>query len=273
MRAVNREMGMQAIIPAAGLGTRMLPFSAAAAKELAPIGTKPAIQHTLEEAFACGVSAAVVVVSPEKKSLMRFLEGDLSPSHRRVAQGADWLQFLEKMPLSIAEQPEPLGLGDALLRGWRQGSDEHFYLMYPDNYIVDGAAVFNSLITSFLATGLTCVACKRDKPYFRGNNFVILGAEHGEAYCATSFTRRDDPRPAEGAVFYRAAGRVLVTNEYFHMMEEIRAKGVQGELDDIHAYRSLAEKRRILAVPPVCEIHDTGCAEGYSDAWREFLNK
>lgn len=264
---------MQAIIPAAGLGTRMLPFSAAAAKELAPIGTKPVIQHTLEEAMACGVTSAVVVVSPEKVALRRFLEGDLSQSQKSQSEGAAWLYLLEKLPLSIAEQPEPLGLGDALLHGWRKESGEQFYLMYPDNFVVDGAAVFGSLIKPFRATGLTCVACKRDKPYFRGNNFVLLGNEHEGAHLATSFTSRDDPRPKEGTKFHRAAGRVLVTNEYFQVLEEIQARGVQGELDDIHVYRALAEVGRILAVPPVSEIHDTGCAEGYADAWRTFLKK
>lgn len=273
MRTVNREMQMQAIIPAAGLGTRMLPFSAAAAKELAPIGTKPAIQYTLEEALACGVTSAVVVVSPEKKSLWRFLDGDLSPSHSSHEEGAEWLHFLEKLPLTIAEQPEPLGLGDALLHGWRKGGGEQFYLMYPDNFVVNGAAVFENLNRPFRATGLTCVASKHDKPYFRGNNFVILGEEYEGGHRAIGFTSRNDPLPEAGKTFYRAAGRVLATNEYFQVLEEIQARGVQGELDDIHAYRALAEDGRILAVPPICEIHDTGCAEGYADAWRAYLDK
>jgi UTP--glucose-1-phosphate uridylyltransferase len=262
---------MQAIIPAAGLGTRLLPFSALASKEMAPIGTRPVIQWTLEEAAAVGISSAVVVLSPDKPTLRAFLEGDIHPAYHGLDGIEEWMELREHLNITIALQPKPKGLGDALLRGWRAGEDDEFYLMYPDNLVLNGPAVFQSIVQPFEQTGLSCVACKEDRPYFHGGNYLYLGDENGSAYHIRRATSRSDDPPAETDLAYRAAGRILVTNEYFDVMDRLGNEGVEGELDDIHAYRVLAGRDRLLGVPPASVIHDIGSSEGYKDAWLAYI--
>ena len=59
-------MVKQAIIPLAGLGTRMLPLTKVLPKELWPLGTKPILQHILDECFEAGVQEVIFVISKKK---------------------------------------------------------------------------------------------------------------------------------------------------------------------------------------------------------------
>jgi len=74
----------------------MLPFSALAAKELVPIGTRPAIQWVLEEAVQAGISGAVVVLSPHKRSLRSFLEGYQRTAYADFEESRKWQALLER---------------------------------------------------------------------------------------------------------------------------------------------------------------------------------
>ncbi len=263
---------MKAIVPAAGLGTRMLPFSAAAAKELVPLGTRPVIQWTLAEAAAVGVDEAAVVVSPAKKGLRKFLEGELPEAYSRFEAAREWLRLLESVRVRVVEQPEPTGLGDALLRARAALAGESYYLMYPDNVVADGPALFTDLNKTYASLDICIVACKADKPYFRGSNFVIPGWHTDDAFFVESLTRRDDPQPSN--IAWRAAGRVIVSDEYFAALEEARprAEGESRELDDIDAYDALAAAQRLLCLPPSVPIFDAGSPEGYAEAWTAFLD-
>ena len=264
---------MLAIIPAAGLGTRMLPFSALAAKELVPLGTRPAIQWVLEEAAQVGASGAVVVLSPHKRTLRTFLEGYQRPAYANYEESKRWQDLLDRLPITIVEQPRPNGLGDALLRGRdaAKGSDDdsRWYLMYPDNIITDGVALFDRLRNAYVDSNFCTLACKDDKPYFHGHNFIVAGEKRGGAYVVKGITRRDDSVP-EGTI-YRAAGRVIVTDEYFAELSKALPGAVGRELDDIDAYEPLCAKGRLLCAAPMTPIFDAGSPEGYAEAWDALL--
>jgi UTP--glucose-1-phosphate uridylyltransferase len=262
---------MQAIIPAAGLGTRMLPFSALAAKELAPIGTRPAFQWVLEEAAAIGVRTAAVVISPHKEALRHFLDGEVSPEYEGHEETRRWLRLLESLRIRVIEQPKPVGLGDALLRGWAALDGKVAYTMYPDNIVTDGVALYKALFQAHSGSGLSCVACKADKPYFPGNNFLVAGEPCGAAYYVTAATAKSGPRPQ--GKFWRAAGRALLTAEFFAELERARNRKASGELDDIDAYAPLAQAGRLLCLPPLTPIFDAGSPEGYAEAWEALLSR
>jgi UTP--glucose-1-phosphate uridylyltransferase len=265
---------MQVIVPAAGLGTRMLPFSALAAKELLPIGTRPVIQWVLEEALAVGARGAIVILSPHKRSLRSYLEGYHRPVYAEYEESRRWQKLLENLPVTIVEQPQPTGLGDALLRGREAaqvgGGSSYWYLMYPDNIVTDGVSLFNALRQLFVESGLTCLACKDDKPYFHGNHFIVAGEKRGNGRLVAGVTRRDDARP-EGLI-WRAAGRVLVNDEYFIALAKARGEAVSRELDDIDAYKPLASDGKLLCLPPSTPIYDAGGIEGYYEAWEAMLS-
>jgi UTP--glucose-1-phosphate uridylyltransferase len=98
----------RAILPAAGLGTRLRPLTYAIPKEMLPIGRKPVLEYILEEVRAAGITRVLFVVSPEKEGIIRQYFGE----------GIAWGVRCE-----YVLQPERRGLGDALLCGeaWTEG--------------------------------------------------------------------------------------------------------------------------------------------------------
>lgn len=111
----------RAVIPAAGRGTRMHPFTLAVPKELAPLGARPALHFVLDEAAAAGIDEAIVVLSPGKELVRRYLE---------LAQdGGAW----PETRLRFALQERPTGLADAIALCAELLEDHAFALLLPDN--------------------------------------------------------------------------------------------------------------------------------------------
>ena len=109
----------KAVIPAAGLGTRLQPVTTAIPKEMFPVGRYPAIERVIWEAIASGCSQIAIVISPRKRIIRDYL---LS---RRALHAACALTFLE--------QRRPLGFGHALLHARRFCDNESFAVLLPDN--------------------------------------------------------------------------------------------------------------------------------------------
>src|SRR2546426_6865887 len=112
---------MKAVIPAAGLGTRFLPYTKAQAKEMLPIVDKPAIQYVVEEAVEAGIREAILITGRSKRSIEDHFDPDLgSIQGRRHSQALDRLRdlnnLLRKVSFSYVRQSTPRGLGDAVLR-------------------------------------------------------------------------------------------------------------------------------------------------------------
>ena len=66
----------QAIIPLAGLGTRLLPLTSVFAKELLPINGKPGIQYILDECIDAGVKEIIFIISEKKEMIKKYFNND-----------------------------------------------------------------------------------------------------------------------------------------------------------------------------------------------------
>ena len=133
----------KAIIPAAGLGTRVLPASKAVPKEMLPIVDKPAIQYIVEEAVAAGITDILIITNRGKGviedhfdhsfELERLLESrggkdDVLHELRTVAQMAN---------IYFIRQREAKGLGHAVLCAKSFVQDEPFAVLYGDDVIIN----------------------------------------------------------------------------------------------------------------------------------------
>jgi UTP--glucose-1-phosphate uridylyltransferase len=128
-----------AIIPAAGLGTQMLPATEAVPKELLPVGGHPAIDWVFHEAVAAGIDQIVVVTSDPKPSIERYLTAALTKLRSRSGE-------LGSLQLHFVAQTAPRGLGDAVRNGWQCVGDEAVAVMLPDELILGGGSLLASLI-------------------------------------------------------------------------------------------------------------------------------
>ena len=136
MRARVRK----AVIPVAGLGTRMLPATKSIPKELVPVAGKPAIQWVVEAAVASGIEEIVLVTSPGKSAVAAHFEA--SPDLERTLEARGKTELLETVRacsrlarFTSVIQPEPLGLGHAVLMARAAIGGERFAVLLADELL------------------------------------------------------------------------------------------------------------------------------------------
>ncbi len=144
----------QAIIPAAGLGTRFLPTTKVGAKELLPLYDKPCLIHILEEGVSAGIEEFIIIISDRKQVIKDFFSNDDDLNNFLATRGQDELlkpfsELLKKISLKFVVQENPLGLGHAVLCAESYITDENFLVMLPDDIIISDIPVAKQMIDVF----------------------------------------------------------------------------------------------------------------------------
>ena len=132
----------QAIIPLAGLGTRLLPLTSVFAKELLPINGKPGIEYILDECIDAGIKEVVFIISKKKQMIRDYFYND--KFYKRIIKKKKDPRLLKeykkilryKKMIKFVYQNKPLGTGDAVLKTKRYIKDEFFLMLLPDDLII-----------------------------------------------------------------------------------------------------------------------------------------
>jgi UTP--glucose-1-phosphate uridylyltransferase len=154
----------EAIIPLAGLGTRLLPFSKILPKELLPLGNKTILEHILDECLEAGIKKIILVTSSRKKIIKDYLY----PDHyllnylkkKKDYKSIQKLKILDRYrnKLKFVYQNSPKGLGDAVLAAKSAIKNKFFLLVLPDDIIIkencskDIISVHNKYHSSVIAS-------------------------------------------------------------------------------------------------------------------------
>ena len=132
----------QAIIPLAGLGTRLLPLTSVFAKELLPINGKPGIEYILDECIEAGIKEIVFIISKKKEMIKRYFYNDSfykdiikKKKDPRIIKEYKKILKYKKM-IKFVYQNKPLGTGDAVLKTKRFIKDNFFLMLLPDDLII-----------------------------------------------------------------------------------------------------------------------------------------
>ena len=154
-----------AVVPAAGMGTRMLPATKAVPKELLPIVEKPALQLIVDEAVGAGVDHLVIVTSRSKPAIEQYFASDASVEQSLERQGrgsvADQLRrYGSDIRVSFAYQDRPLGLGHAIGCARAAVGEQPFFVMLPDELMSD-SSLLAGLARVVADTNIGAVALKR----------------------------------------------------------------------------------------------------------------
>ncbi len=132
----------KAVIPAAGLGTRFLPFTKAVPKEMLPLLNKPAIQYIIEEGLASDIDNFIMITSRDKQAISNHFDHNSELELLLKERGKfDLLDTLERIArnatFSYVRQSEPRGLGHAIWTARRTiGDKEYFGIFLPDDIII-----------------------------------------------------------------------------------------------------------------------------------------
>lgn len=141
----------KAVIPVAGLGTRVLPASKAIPKEMMPVVDKPVIQYVVEEAVAAGIKEIVLVTRTGKSAIEDHfdahyeLEAELARKNKTALLAA--IQHIVPPDVSIVSirQPEAKGLGHAVHCALSLINNEPFVVILPDVLVNNGLDKSNDL--------------------------------------------------------------------------------------------------------------------------------
>jgi len=132
----------QAIIPLAGLGTRLLPLSSVTPKELLPINGKSNLEHILDECIDAGIKEFIFIISKNKESIKKYFFNDnfyksilAKKKDKRIKEVFEKLKVYQKM-IKFVYQNKPKGTGDAILKCKKYIKDSHFLMLFPDDLII-----------------------------------------------------------------------------------------------------------------------------------------
>jgi len=133
----------QAIIPLAGLGTRLLPLSSVTPKELLPINGKVNLEHILDECIEAGIKEFIFVISKKKESIKKYFFNDrfyksilANKKDKRIMAVFKKLKKYQKM-IKFVYQNKPKGTGDAILKCKKYINHSHFLILFPDDLIIN----------------------------------------------------------------------------------------------------------------------------------------
>lgn len=135
----------KAILPVAGLGTRFLPASKAIPKEMVTVVDRPAIEYVVKEAVAAGIEQIILVTHSSKASIENYFDRNFElESSLEQKKKFDLLkQITEILPAHVSvisvRQPQPLGLGHAVLCAKDIVGDEAFAVLLPDVLVKDAS--------------------------------------------------------------------------------------------------------------------------------------
>ncbi len=251
----------KAIIPAAGVGTRMLPAAKAVPKELLPILDRPTIQYVLEEAAAGGIEDVLLITSREKRAIEdhfdrnRELEERLK-SGNKAALLASVEQLMAKIQIHSVRQPEQRGLGDAVRYARRHVGDEPFACLLGDTIFSGELPPTRQLAEAHARFGGSIIGLEEVAPE-KVDRYGIVGGKTLEAGIVKIDTLVEKPTPESAPSRLAIAARYVLTPTIFQCLERTPA-GKGGEIQLTDALRLLLEREPVHGVVLRARRHDIG---------------
>ncbi len=230
----------KAVIPAAGLGTRFLPVTRAVPKPLLPVLDKPLIQYAVEEAAAAGIREIALVVSPGMEAIAEYFAPQPA-LERALAEKGDHERLEQQRAISgLAEvtsvlQPEPRGLGHAVLMARDFVGGETFAVFLPDDLFWSDAPVIGQLADVAERYGGSAVAGKRVAPEVVPYVGIIDGDEvDNGVYRVRGLVEK--PRLSDARSDLAIIGRYVLSPSVFDHIE----RGKPGALGEIQITDAIA---------------------------------
>ncbi|MEM9561901.1 MAG: UTP--glucose-1-phosphate uridylyltransferase GalU [Actinomycetota bacterium] len=256
----------KAVIPAAGLGTRFLPFSKAVPKEMLPVVDRPVIQYVVEEAVDAGIEDILIITSRHKKVLEDHFDRLPELEDQLDAKGKTDEAALVRDLFSLAQihfvrQGEALGLGHAIGVARNHVGDEPFVVLLGDDIMAPEAGVLKGMIDAYQQHGSSVVALMEVPKQDISAYGCAAATEIGDRLVQVS-DLVEKPAPEVAPSNLAIMGRYLFTPTIF---EEIEATepGVGGEIQITDAMASLLKRESMLGYTFTEGRFDTGKKADY----------
>lgn len=266
----------KAVIPAAGLGTRVLPASKAMPKEMLPIVDKPAIQYIVEEAVRAGITDILIITNRGKGLLEDHF--DRAPElEERLLAGNKQEMYDEIVSLahlaniSYIRQKETRGLGHAISCAKAFVGDEPFAVLYGDDVIIGEDPACAQLIRAYNELGKGVVGVKEvsEEAIQRYSSLKVEPIRDSWFSCTDMIEK---PSKDKILSLYSILGRCVLPPQIFDILENT-APGAGGEIQLTDAMCTLARSEGMIAVDFTGKRYDMGNKLGIMQAQVEVALK
>ena len=259
----------KAVIPAAGLGTRMLPATKTVPKEMLPLVDKPAIQYLIEEAAAAGIEDVLIVTNRAKSAMDDYFDYYPELETRLNQAGKDRERAEVRRAADLANifyvrQKETRGLGHAIWRAKRFVGDEPFAVLLGDDIMRSEKPVTAQLIEAAEQYNASAVGVQK------------VATSVISKYCSVKVEPLEDrvfrvsdvvEKPRLEQIFsnYAILGRYVLTPAIFDILENLEP-GYGGEIQLTDGLGLLCKQEEMVAVDFEGKRYDTGNLPGFLEA-------
>ncbi len=267
----------KAIIPAAGLGTRLLPNTKSIPKEMLPLVDKPVIQYIVEEAVSAGVEEILIITNRGKESIENYFDYAPDLEARLLEDGKEKAASLVRSAADMADvyflrQKETKGLGHAVWRARNFVGDEPFAVLLGDDIMLGEKPVLKQLVEAAEANSCSAVAIHKvpDELVVKYSS-VKLGQKLGQRVYSIE-DMNEKPSLAEKFSNFAILGRYVLTPAIFDILE-VTPPGRNNEIQLTDGMRALCHIERMCGVDFEGRRYDTGNLKGYLEAIIDFALK
>jgi UTP--glucose-1-phosphate uridylyltransferase len=268
----------KAVLPVAGLGTRVLPATKVVPKEMLPVFDRPALQYLIDEAISAGIEHFVFITGRNKGAIEDYFDKAFELDATLAAKGktdllAELNAFLpEAGACSFVRQQAPLGLGHAVWCARDVIGDEPFAVMLPDMIMVDDTPCLKSMTDAYAQSGGNIVAVEAvPREDVSKYGIVDLGAE-----TAAGLTRLkgmvEKPKVEDAPSNLMISGRYILEPAIFDRLAD-QNPGAGGEIQLTDAMVRLMGERDFFAFQFAGKTYDTGSKLGYLEAFMALALK
>ncbi|MDY4635771.1 MAG: UTP--glucose-1-phosphate uridylyltransferase GalU [Candidatus Limivicinus sp.] len=267
----------KAIIPAAGLGTRLLPNTKSIPKEMLPLVDKPVLQYIVEEAVSAGVEQILIITNRGKSPIEDYFDYAPDLESRLLADGKDKEAKTIRAVADMADvyfvrQKETKGLGHAVWRAKSFVGNEPFAILLGDDIMLSETPVLKQLVDAAEANSCSAIAIRE----FPGEEICKYSSVKLEEKLSDRVYRIGDmnekPTMDERLSNFAIMGRYVLTPAIFDILEQT-PPGRNNEIQLTDGMRQLCHVEPMCAVDFEGKRYDTGNLKGYLESIIDFALK
>ena len=267
----------KAIIPAAGLGTRLLPNTKSIPKEMLPLVDKPVIQYIVEEAVSAGIEEILIITNRGKSPIEDYFDYSPDLEERLIRDGkqdeADTVRAVADMAdVFFLRQKETKGLGHAIWRAKTFVGNEPFAILLGDDIMLSEKPVLKQLVEAAEEHSCSAIAVREvpDELIVKYSSVKLEKKLSDRVFRIGDMNEK--PTLEEKFSNYAILGRYVLTPAIFDILAHT-APGRNNEIQLTDGMKELCHIEPMCAVDFEGRRYDTGNLKGYLEAIIDFALK
>jgi len=261
----------KAVVPAAGHGTRFLPWTKAVPKELLPLLNKPAIHYIAQEIADAGLSECIMISAPHKVALENYFKP--APELEKFLQEkgkshllSDIDDLIQSLRFTYLYQEEAKGLGHAIHLARNNISDEYFGILLPDDIMMSNPSGIKQLMEIAIKENASVIAVQ-EVPHEKVSSYGIVAIKNqinSSLFEVSDLVEKPAPNNAPSNL--AIIGRYVLSRNIFTSLQHLPpSAGGEIQLTDGIAHM-LKSGQRVLAYTMHGSRFDVGTPAGWLEA-------